>query len=221
MVNYILKSDAYGAQKKSFRSELVSDNVDFLNDKLFLEFGVMDGNSILDFYNSYDSSNINGHFFGFDSFLGLPEEKHDKHSPWRTGQFTTDGKINPSLLHNSDINVIDGWFSDTLNESLLSRFENKKIGIAHIDCDIYTSTVEVLEFIIESDLLCDGSILLYDDWGAYRSSGLSEDYEYKVAEARAHKEMVEKYNLNFELVHKEVIDPSFYIMTVFKFRGKL
>ena len=113
------------------------------------------------------------------------------------------------------------FFSDTLNESLLSRFENKKIGIAHIDCDIYTSTVEVLEFIIESDLLCDGSILLYDDWGAYRSSGLSEDYEYKVAEARAHKEMVEKYNLNFELVHKEVIDPSFYIMTVFKFRGKL
>ena len=56
MVNYILKSDPYGAQKKSFRSELVSDNVDFLNDKLFLEFGVMDGNSILDFYNSYFQS---------------------------------------------------------------------------------------------------------------------------------------------------------------------
>ena len=90
-----------------------------------------------------------------------------------------------------------------------------------LDCDIYTSTVEVLKFLVENDLFCDGSILLYDDWGAYRSSGLSEDYEYKVGEARAHKEMIEKYNLNFELVHKEVIDPSFYIMTVFKFRGKL
>ena len=219
MPNYVLKSDPYGVKKKNFRRKLVFDYTDFLNDKLFLEFGVMEGNSLLDFYDSYEESNTNGCFFGCDSFLGLPEEMDDEHSPWRTGQFTTDGKIYPALSSNSDINIVDGWFSDTLNELLLPRFENKKIGIAHIDCDIYTSTVEVLEFLVKNDLFCDGSILLYDDWGAYRSSGLSEDYEYKVGEARAHKEMIEKYDLNFELVHKEVIDPSFYIMTVFRFRG--
>ena len=223
MINYVLKikkNDPYEMQKKNFRNELVSNYADFLNDKLFLEFGVMSGNSILDFYSAYKTNGINSNFFGFDSFLGLPEEKQDKHSPWRTGQFTTYGKVHPALFSNEDINIIDGWFSDTLNQSLLSRFENKKIGIAHIDCDIYTSTIEVLEFIIKNNLLCDGSILLYDDWGAYLSSGLTKEYENSVAEARAHKEIVEKYNLDFELVQKKIIDPAFYIMTVFRFKGK-
>ena len=141
-------SDPYDTLKKDFRSTLVSDYTDFLDDKLFLEFGVMEGNSLLDFYNSYKANDISGHFFGFDSFLGLPEEKEDKHSPWSTGQFTTNGVIVPALVYNQDINIVDGWFSDTLNDSIISKFNEKKIGIVHIDCDIYSSTVEVLEFII-------------------------------------------------------------------------
>ena len=210
--------DKFAEKKLNFRKKLVSENVKFLQNKLYLEFGVMDGPSIIDFYNCYKKENIDADFYGFDAFLGLPEEKLDQHSPWRTGQFTMHGNVHPNLSAIPEINIVDGWFSDTLNDSLLEKFGDKKIGIAHIDCDIYTSTVEVLEFIIKNDLLCDGSILLYDDWGAYRSSGLSEEYEYSVAEARAHKEMVEKYNLNLEMVHKEVIDPTCYIMTVFKFR---
>jgi len=210
--------DYYDTKKLNFRSMLVSNYVDFLQDKLFLEFGVADGASILDFYNLYKSNKIKSDFFGFDAFLGLPEEKLDKHSPWRTGQFSEKGKIHPSISAISEINIVNGWFSDTLNESSLTRFGDKKIGIVHIDCDIYSSTVEVLDFIVNNDLLCDGSILVYDDWGAYRASGLSEEYEYKVAEARAHKEMVEKYNLTFEMVHKEIIDPKCYIMTVFRYK---
>jgi len=212
--------DPYTAKKTEFRNKLISEFTNFLQDKLFLEFGVQDGNSILDFYNLYKSKNINGAFFGFDSFFGLPEEKYDKYSPWKTGQFSCNGRVSLNLLENKDINIVGGWFSDTLNSFLLPRFENKKIGIAHIDCDIYTSTIEVLEFIINNKLLCDGSILVYDDWGAYKSKGLSEDYEYSVAEARAHKEIVEKYNLHFELIHREIIDPANYIMTVFKFVKK-
>ena len=215
-----MSNDPNAVKKKEFRNMLVSKYSDFLDDKLFLEFGVMNGNSIIDFYDLYKSKNITGEFFGFDSFLGLPEETEYKYSPWSTGQFTTGGEIHSNILSKSDINIIDGWFSDTLNDSLLPKFGNKKIGIAHIDCDIYTSTIEVLEFIFKNDLLCDGSILLYDDWGAYRAKDLSEDYEYSVAEARAHAEMVEKYNLNFELVHKEEINPAYYIMSVFEFREK-
>jgi len=215
--------DPLETRKIQFRNELVSTNKDFLHDKLFLEFGVMRGNSIIDFYNAYNMNIIPGYFFGFDSFEGIPEEIHDQHSPWdagRAGRFSCNGNIHPQLLDNPNINIVNGWFSDTLNDSIIPKFNNKKIGIAHIDCDIYTSTLEVLEFIIQYDLLCDGSILLYDDWGAYRQAGLSEDYEYKVAEARAHKEIVEKYNLDFELVHKEVLNADWYIMSVFKYNKK-
>ena len=108
MPNYVLKSDPNGIKKKTFRRNLVSKYTDFLDDKLFLEFGVMGGNSLLDFKDSYDEFDISGDFFGFDSFLGLPEEKLDKHSPWKTGQFTTDGEISSVLLSNPDINIIDG-----------------------------------------------------------------------------------------------------------------
>ena len=149
----------------------------------------------------------------------MPEEKNDKNSPWRTGQFSVGGKIPFSLTANPDMNIVDGWFSDTLNDSLLEKFGDKKIGIAHINCDIYTSTIQVLEFIVKNNLLCEGSILLYDDWGAYRQAGLTQDQSYEVAEAKAHKEIVEKYNLNFELVGKKVIDPKFYELATFKYRG--
>ena len=181
--------DPNGLVKKQFRDNLVNQNTSFLDDILYLEFGVMGGNSMVDFYDAYNKENINGHFFGFDSFVGLPEEKNDKLSPWATGKFSVGGKIPFILDSNPDMTIVDGWFSDTLTDSLVKKFNNKKIGIAHIDCDIYTSTIEVLEFIIKNDLLCDGSILLYDDWGAYRQAGLGEGQEYEVAEAKAHKEI--------------------------------
>jgi len=208
--------------KKKFRDNLIKKHANFLDDKLFLEFGVMQGHSLVDFYNAYKTENIKGKFFGFDSFLGLPEEKNDEHSPWATGKFSIGGidGVLPEVMNNKDMTIVDGWFSDTLTDSVVEKFDGKKIGIVHIDCDIYTSTVEVLEFIIKNDLLCDGSILLYDDWGAYRQSNLSEEYEYSVAEAKAHREIAEKYDLEFELLQKEVIDPAYYIMSVFKYHKK-
>ena len=61
--------------KQNFRNKLVTDNRDFLQDKLFLEFGVMQGHSLVDFRSAYMSNDINAEFYGFDSFEGLPEEK--------------------------------------------------------------------------------------------------------------------------------------------------
>ena len=63
MSRYVLNSDPYGVHKKNFRNTLVSDYTDFLNDKLFLEFGVMEGNSMLDFYNSYKAQGELYNFF--------------------------------------------------------------------------------------------------------------------------------------------------------------
>ena len=41
----------------------------------------------------------------------------------------------------------------------------KKVAVALIDCDIYTSTRDVLNFI--SDMLIDKSILMFDDWNCF------------------------------------------------------
>lgn len=209
------KYDPLDQRKHTFRDKLVSENREFLKDKLYCEFGVHHGKSIVDFYSLYDKYELPKFFYGFDSFEGLPKEDIDKNSPWKTGQFSVNGVIHEELKKRPDINLIPGWYNETLNKSSVSKFDGKKIGIAHIDCDIYTSTIEVLEFLIQNELLCDGSLIVYDDWGAFLMKGGVDEYD--VAEARAHKEISEKYNLSFDMLYREIIDPSFYIMTVFRY----
>jgi O-methyltransferase len=190
------------------------NNKDFLQNKLFLEFGVHKGESLLEFYKLYKNYDINRNFFGFDSFVGLPEEKNDLNSPWKTGKFSCNGNINPDLLNKIDINIIDGWFNQTLNDSLVAKFNHKKIGILHMDCDIYTSTVDVWEFVLKHDLLCDGSIIIYDDWGSYL---MNNKREYENGQSKAHRDIQQKYNLNIQLINKIALDPSFYIISTFRY----
>lgn len=202
----------------TLRSKQVKENKDFLKDKLFLEFGVFMGHSMLNYYNIYLENNIEPNFFGFDAFEGLPEERMDPHSPWNTGDFNLNGNINPELLNKDGMQIIKGWFSDTLNDDTIQKFAGQKAGLVHVDCDIYTSTLEVLEFLVKNDLLVDGTIIVYDDWGAWKQSGLQEQDEYNIAEGRAHKEICEKYNLKFERLYTATIDPEYYYITTFKYK---
>ena len=201
-----------------FRKRQVKENKDFLKNKLFLEFGVFRGNSILEYYSAYLENDINPIFFGFDAFEGLPEEKFDQYTPWKTGDFNLDGNINPELLNKNGMEIVKGWFNETLNEKTLTKFGKKKAGLVHIDCDIYTSTLEVLEFLVVNDLLVDGTIIVYDDWGAWKQARLTENNEYDLAEGRAHKEISDKYGLNFEFIQTEIIDPEYYFVTSFKYK---
>ena len=201
-----------------FRKRQVKENKDFLKNKLFLEFGVFRGNSILEYYSAYLENDINPIYFGFDAFEGLPEEKFDQYTPWKTGDFNLDGNINPELLNKNGMEIVKGWFNETLNEKTLTKFGKKKAGLVHIDCDIYTSTLEVLEFLVVNDLLVDGTIIVYDDWGAWKQARLTENNEYDLAEGRAHKEISDKYGLNFEFIQTEIIDPEYYFVTSFKYK---
>jgi len=200
-----------------FRKRQVEENKDFLSNKLFLEFGVFQGNSILEYYSAYRESGITPSFFGFDAFKGLPEEKLDQHSPWKAGDFNLNGHINPELLNKEGMEIIPGWFNETLNADTKKKFKRKKAGLVHVDCDIYTSTLEVLEFLVTNNLLVDGTLIVYDDWGAWKQARLTEDKAYDVAEGRAHKEIAEKYGLKFELVDTQCFDPEYYFVTTFKY----
>ena len=64
-----------------------------------------------------------------------------------------------------------------------------KIGIAHIDVDLYSSTVKVLEFI--TPLLVPGSVILFDDWYCFPASS-------DMGERKAFNEFLEK-NINFKV----------------------
>jgi len=64
--------------------------------------------------------------------------------------------------------TVPGFYNESLKEDLKETVDLKAASIVMIDCDLYSSTVSVLEFI--TNLVQDGTILIFDDWYAYKGS---------------------------------------------------
>lgn len=199
------------------RYDVISKNAEFLKDKLFMEFGVWSGTSISNFRDLYKGliPSYEKKLYGFDSFVGLPEETHDKNNPleWFAGQYTSNGVV-PSLPNPDDFLFIEGWFSDVLTDDFARSIITEKVGLLHLDCDIYTSTYQVLDFMFKHELLTSGSILMYDDWGGHYST-VGEGREYDAGQGLAHADIMKKYNRNCEMIHKIVVKPNYYEIAVF------
>lgn len=116
-------------------------------------------------------------FFAFDSFAGLPqlESVDEGHARFRQGRYNcTEKKFIHNVLKNckkilaNRIVTVAGFYNETLNNELKKSLGLKSVSIVMIDCDLYSSTVSVLDFI--TDLIQDGTIIIFDDWNAYKGS---------------------------------------------------
>jgi hypothetical protein len=115
---------------------------------LFMEFGVWRA----DWINRFAAMR-NVQFYGFDSFEGLPEA-------WSTmaqASFSREGVL-PSVAKN--VELVKGWFIDTLPRFLAEHPQN--ISFMHIDCDLYSSTMDVLNS--TRDRLQIGTQIVMDDF---------------------------------------------------------
>ncbi len=116
-------------------------------------------------------------FIAFDSFEGLPEPKgidrtEDYSSNFYKGQFACSESEFMALLAQQNVDLqkvvtVKGWFHDVLKDHLSENLGPDVIAAAWIDCDLYESTVPVLDFI--GPRLSTGSVLLFDDWGCFRN----------------------------------------------------
>lgn len=205
-------------QSFEFQKNIIEINKEFLSNKSLLEFGVYTGNSLRRFSNFYDNFGIKKIFFGFDSFKGLPEEKLDSNNPgyWDAGAFSgvSEEQVKNSLPF---VNLKSGWFEDTLNQQTLEEIIKHKVGLIHIDCDIYTSTKQVLKWLVTNNLLEDGTIIIYDDWGGHYDKKVGE---FECGEGKAHKEICQEYNLIFDFIGCFVIVPEYHEICVFKYKAK-
>ncbi len=61
--------------------------------------------------------------------------------------------------------VHKGYYAETLNKML-----DLKASVVHLDCDLYQSTVEVLEGLTRLNALQDGCVLLFDDWNCNKGN---------------------------------------------------
>ena len=121
-----------------------------------IEFGVAEGRTIK---MMRESLNENYKVFGFDSFFGLPEDWVGTHQV--KGDFSTNGVV-PEI---ENVKFFKGWFEDTIPEYLK---EASTIGLLHVDCDLYSSTKTVLDFL--TPIIKKNTIVIFDDWNCYGAS---------------------------------------------------
>lgn len=143
----------------------------------YCEFGIFKGYAFWkaqDISKRFEGDFSRMRFFGFDSFQGLPEittpEDQTEDEVFYEGQYncSKEGVINNLNSNGVDWErtfLVEGFFEDSLTEAFKAEYNLEKIAIALIDCDLYSSTKDVLKFI--GDLLTDKTILVFDDWNCF------------------------------------------------------
>ena len=139
----------------------------------YVEFGVSRGTSMAC---SFQALKQTGHddvrLVGFDSFEGMPPGSEAE--GWQAGDYRS--TIDQTRAHlekhgadNKRIELVKGWFSDTCNVETRKRLGLDRVSIAMIDCDIYSATVEALDFV--KPMLTEHAVLIFDDWGWMEDKG--------------------------------------------------
>lgn len=142
----------------------------------YYEFGLFRGYSFWYVQKTADRIGIQKmRFFGFDSFEGLPEVQGNdrKQGLFFSGDYlcTKDEVERQISEHGFDWSraaLIEGFFDKSLRPALYEEYAMSKAALVFIDCDLYQSTVPVLQFI--NGLLQEGSIIMFDDWYCFGDS---------------------------------------------------
>ena len=143
-------------------------------DGLVLEFGVRFGTSIRQI-----AALVDQEVHGFDSFEGLPEAWHNLPK----GSYSTKGVI-PSVQENVILHI--GLFEETL-PGFVEKFQDP-IRFINIDCDIFSSTKTVLDFL--AGQITHGTVIVFDEY--IGNENWRED------EFKAFHEAVLKYGWKYE-----------------------
>lgn len=134
---------------------------------VFVEFGCHSGRTFSAAILASQFLGIQLDAYAFDSFQGLPETNKEEDGIFEPGSFFTSiGEFKRIIRSRTGIEIsedrlIKGFYQNTLDENLSRRLP-EKIGFAHIDVDLYSSTVSVLKFL--RNHFVDGTVVLFDDW---------------------------------------------------------
>lgn len=164
----------------------------------YLEFGVHKGRSLITAYRLSTRYNLSMKFYAFDSFGGLPAitgVDAQGFSEFSPGEYSCSIKnFRKNLVRGGvdlmRVSLIPGWYDQTLKKETKKNLSLKKASIILVDCDLYESTVPVMNFI--TDYIQEGTIIIFDDWFSFRGNPHR-------GEQRAFREWLEK-NPSFQAV---------------------
>lgn len=135
-----------------------------------VECGVFKGSTLFSIALLLKQRNINKKIYGLDSFEGLPEmEDIDKGITKETFGNTNYSTVcrGRDKLGLSNIILIKGFFKDTLK-----KLEGEKFILVHLDCDLYQSYKECLEFLY--DKVLPGGYILFDEYSHGAKKAIDE-----------------------------------------------
>ena len=135
----------------------------------YLEFGVFNGNSMGSMYQACQNSGAGTtRFFGFDAFEGLPANaESEDDGVWKKGFYSCSFEQMQECLKRrgvepDGITWVKGWYDQTLTEDTAQTYSLDNIALVFIDCDTYSSSKAVLDFI--TPLIKNPLIICLDDW---------------------------------------------------------
>lgn len=152
------------------------------------EFGVLAGWSARIFAETMRDLMVMGRLHLYDSFAGLPEydSSIDRDSYEISGRNIWSDKMKfpddfvaslggslerhiadqiSTVIRADRVSTRSGFYSESLKSPL-----ERKAALVHIDCDLYQSTVEVLDALLRDDILQDGCVLMFDDWNCNKAN---------------------------------------------------
>jgi len=159
----------------------------------YCEFGVFEGTTFSHAFRNMAPHFPDMRFVAFDSFEGLPQPKgldarggyssHFYEQQFACSLQDFQRNVRRNGVDLTRVRTVEGWFSDTLRQSVADQHGVDRIAVAWIDCDLYESTVPVLEYLTRR--LQIGTVLAFDDWRCFRNL---PDY----GQQRAVREWLEK-----------------------------
>ena len=126
---------------------------------------------------AYEESRRHGHpakLWAFDSFQGFPTPREaDAHPEWAEGKMAiTVAEFRAACakrgIPRDAYTVVPGFYEETVAR-MSPMDEPADIALAYVDCDLYTSTRTVLEFL--RPRLKHGMIVAFDDYFCWPASG--------------------------------------------------
>lgn len=162
----------YLQNAKSLTSD--ADLLRFASDQVtlqgaYIELGVTTGKTI-NFIAALNPSKI---IYGFDSFLGNPEEYEKDGLNYSKGTFGLKNLSQlPPVLNN--VRLIQGSFIESLPYYIDKYLKDQPIAFLHVDCDLYSSSHTALQILARH--IRPGTVIVFDDFYGYSDY---EFFEYK------------------------------------------
>eukprot|EP00929_Paragymnodinium_shiwhaense_P071073 TRINITY_DN36105_c0_g1_i1.p1 TRINITY_DN36105_c0_g1~~TRINITY_DN36105_c0_g1_i1.p1 ORF type:complete len:391 (+),score=9.16 TRINITY_DN36105_c0_g1_i1:161-1333(+) len=173
------------------------------------QFGVASGLTMREHRAAFPHAKL----WGFDSFRGLPAEHGGlfRKDNWVPGRFAHSVDTIPAFVEAlgppgfGEVEFVAGYYSDSLTKELVAKRRIRPAELVDVDVDLYSSTLQLMDWLFQNKLARVGTVFYYDDWtGGWCATSCKEKGARlslaEIGEARAHIEIAAKHGVSFHCI---------------------